>query len=298
MGWKLTKWIPKKPGTSNRPAAGLASNEAPSPGGKSAAGWEFGSACEVGRKRRDQPNQDALDIVLAPQHPPLLLVADGLGGHRGGTTASQLVIQVFRQQFLQTPPPEDYLSLLHTCARKAHMAVRVRGAQDAKLGDMGSTIVAAVLGEGQVYLLNVGDSRAYVLRGEKIIQISQDQSWVGEQVRAGLLTPQQALRHPKRNRLSMAITAKRTEIKPYSREFRLKRDDILVLCSDGLWGAIPETLIWAAVNELPPQQAADKLAALANQSGGPDNISVVVARRFEPQRKPAPVNLEDTNPGR
>jgi len=262
--------------------------------------WEFGSACDVGRKRSGKPNQDALVIVPpdeASQRPPLLVVADGLGGYRGGATASQIVIQLFQQQYLAFKHPADYERLLALCAQKAHMAIRVHGAQDRELNDMGSTVVAVVLEGKRLHLLNVGDSRAYLLRGKQITQISQDQSWVADQVRAGRLTPQAALRHPKRNQLSMAITAKRPEIKPYITDVPLKKEDILVLCSDGLWGTVPETLIWAAASELSPQQAAEKLVAQANSSQGPDNISVIIARRFHPDRKPAVVDMEDTNPG-
>lgn len=263
--------------------------------------YEFGSACDVGRKRKGEPNQDVVEVILSDaldsRHPPLLIVADGLGGHRGGSTASQLVIEVFKQQFKQTQHPTNYSQLLEICASKAHMAMRVFGSQDLTLSNMGSTVVAVVLEERHVYLLNVGDSRAYILRGSKIIQISQDQSWVATQVRSGLLTQQEALRHPKRSQLNMAITAKRSEIIPYSTEKNLEPNDIVVLCSDGLWGAIPESLIWAAASELQPQVAADKLVALANNNQGPDNISVIIARQFNPDRKTVVTSMEDTNPG-
>lgn len=263
--------------------------------------FEFGSACDVGRKRKGEPNQDAVDVILSDYsldnpHPPLLVVADGLGGHQGGSTASQLVIQVFKQHFQETKHPTNYPQLLMACAHKAHSAIRTYGGENPKLSNMGSTVVAVVLEEKHMHVLNVGDSRAYILRGNKVFQISQDQSWVAAQVRAGILTPQEALNHPKLNRLEMAITAKRTEIKPYVSDATLEANDIIVLCSDGLWGVVPETLIWAAASELSPQVAADKLVALANRSRGPDNISVIVARRvIDPARKFVAVNLDDTN---
>jgi protein phosphatase len=177
------------------------------------------------------------------------------------------------------------------------MDIRIAGSRDAQLSNMGSTVVAAVLEAEKLSLLNVGDSRAYIVRDNKMLQVSQDHSWVATQMRKGLLTKQEALVHPNRNRLSMAITAKRPNIKPYLAEEDFESTDILVLCSDGLWGVIPETLIWAAVSELAPQVAADKLVALANRSQSPDNISVIVARRFDPERKSTPISVEDTNPG-
>jgi protein phosphatase len=263
------------------------------------AGFEFGSACDVGRKRRGEPNQDALEVVLPNdgEFPPLLVVADGLGGHGGGSTASHIVTEVFKQQYLHTSHPVPYSPLLDLCARKAHVAVRIQGAQDQKLANMGSTVVAVVLQTKRLYLLNVGDSRAYIVRKNNILQINQDQSWVGEQVRAGLLPRDQARGHPKSNRLNMAITAKRTTIEPFSNEYELEPEDVIILCSDGLWGPVPESLIWAAASELPPQEAADKLVSLANANRGPDNISVIIARRFNPNRKPIAVNMEETNPG-
>jgi len=93
----------------------------------------------------------------------------------------------------------------------------------------------------------------------------------------------------------MAITAKRTEVKSYKVEEQLESDDIVLLCSDGLWGVVPETLIQAATMELSPQVAADKLVALANQSKGPDNISVIIARRAGVTRKMTALDLDETN---
>jgi PPM family protein phosphatase len=261
--------------------------------------FEFGLASDVGRRHRGEMNQDALKIILpdvsSTWHPPLLIIADGLGGHRGGSTASQLVIQSFEQAFKQAGHPTDYPSLLSRCAYGAHSAIRAYGAREPDLAEMGSTVVAVVLEDPYIYAVNVGDSRAYVLRGDQLFQISQDQSWVSAQVRAGVLTAQEALHHPKRNRLEMAITARRQEIKPYLSETAVEKDDVVVLCSDGLWGVVPDSLIWAAASELAPQAAAEKLVAIANQSNSPDNVSVIVARRSDINRA-IPSSIKDTNP--
>jgi len=261
--------------------------------------FEFGFACDIGRKRKGEPNQDTVEVVLPAAtenwHPPLLLVADGLGRYFGGAIASQLVVKIFKQEYKQAQHPTDYLSLMEKCARAAHEAIRAQGAKDSKLALMGSTLVAVILETHRLFLLNIGDSRAYILRNKKIIQVSQDQSWVAAQVKAGVLTEQEARAHPNRNRLLMAITAKRTEIKSYISEERLEPNDIILLCSDGLWGVVPETLIRAAAVELAPQVAADKLVTLANNSKGPDNISVIIARPSNLNRKVNSMSLEDTN---
>jgi len=263
------------------------------------AQFEFGFACDTGRKRKGEPNQDAMEVVLPSAterwHPPLLVVADGLGRYFGGSIASQLVIKTFKETYKQAQHPTNYILLMEKCAMAAHAAIRTQGAIDPKLALMGSTVVAVTLEAKQLFLLNIGDSRAYIIRDRKILQVSQDQSWVAAQVRAGILTEQEARTHPNRNRLIMAITAKRTEIKSYTAEEKLESNDIILLCSDGLWGVVPETLIRAAAVELPPQVAADKLISLANNNQGPDNISVVIARQSGFNRNEV-MNLEDTSP--
>jgi PPM family protein phosphatase len=262
--------------------------------------FQFGFASDVGRRRRGEPNQDSLGIILPDPyqawHPPLLLVADGLGGYTGGAAASQLVIRVFEQVFGKEQHPTNYPELLSRCAYEAHAEIRSYGIRDPALSEMGSTVTAVVLDEPYIHALNVGDSRAYVLRGNVLSQISQDQSWVAAQVRAGVLTPQEALHHPRRNRLEMAITAKRKEIKPYLSETIMEREDVILLCTDGLWSVVPASLICAAVSEFAPQAAADKLVAMANQSNSPDNVSVIVARREDADKGFSGENEKDTNP--
>ena len=127
-------------------------------------------------------------------------------------------------------------------------------------------------------------------------RISEDQTWVEAQIRAGVLTEEEARSHPNRNRLLMAITAKRTEVSSYKTQEQLEPDDIILLCSDGLWGVVPESLIAAAAKELPPQVAADKLVTLANNSKGPDNISVIIARQHGSAQNTQAPDPDDTNP--
>ena len=263
------------------------------------AQFEFGFACDVGRKRIGEPNQDSLEVVLPKPgehwHPPLLLVADGLGKYAGGSLASQLVIKIFKQEFKQSQHPTEYLPLLERCVQATHREIRAQGAKDSNLAFMGSTVVAVALEADQLYLLNVGDSRAYILRDRKTLQVSQDQSWVAAQVRAGVLTKQEGDLHPSRNHLTMAISAKRPEIKSFRTVVKLEPDDTVLLCSDGLWGVVPETLIHAAATELPPQVAADKLVALANQSSGPDNIAIIIARQVSSIAKMTAADLAETD---
>jgi len=264
------------------------------------AQFEFGFACDVGRMRKGKPNQDAVAVVLPnsnePWHPPLLLVADGLGRYSGGELASQTVVNTFTREFKRSQHPTEYAILLERCVQAAHKQVRTLGMKDENLSLMGSTIAAVVLEADRLFALNIGDSRVYLFDHEKIHQVSRDHSWTAAQVQAGVLTKEEARVHPDRNRLIMSITAKRTEINFHLAEEKIDARTIVLLCSDGLWGVLPETLLRAAAVELSPQAAANKLVKMTNASKGPDNISVIIARRTGFDGKNRDVNLEDTEP--
>lgn len=262
---------------------------------------EIGKVCETGLKRAGAPNQDQIALALPGLfHPqaPLLLVADGMGGHAGGAIASKIVVEqivsAYRRQKKGRAPVERLLDCIHI----AHQAVRQRAAKQKELEGMGSTLAAVILTAEHLYLANVGDSRIYLVRGGRMRQLSLDQSVVGDMVRKGELTPQEALVSPQRSQLNMSISSRRETIEPYTTDFGLEAGDVVVLCSDGLWSLVPDRLILAAVESLPPQKAAEQLAALANQSGGLDNISIIVAQ-LPSKRKvtPQPLEMEDTNPG-
>jgi protein phosphatase len=240
----------------------------------------IGSACDVGRKR--DSNQDALGVFLPEEGialPPMLVIADGMGGHHGGEIASRMVIEKFHEIYVQLQPPLNADWALRICVERTHQLLRERAAGNLELQEMGSTVVAAFLGEERVDVVNVGDSRAYILCGRQSLQISTDQSWVMDQVRAGMLTPSQARRHSKRNQLTMSLNPNRPVITPVLNSSPFEKEDILLLCSDGLWDVVPEAQWRKVVSECEPQEAAERLVALANQRGGPDNISVIVARR-------------------
>ena len=248
----------------------------------------FGKTCITGRKRK--VNQDFADILLPAdgnQLPPLMILADGMGGHQGGETASRLVIEAFADVYRQSGEGIDLDKILIRCVNEAHRRVKEKANQDDKLKGMGSTVVAAFVGSNKADIVNVGDSRAYLLREEKAIQVSRDQTVVADEMRAGRLTPEQAFKHPKKNVLSMAINAKRPSVSPILSSVEFTPNDILLLCSDGLWGMMSpsmlESMLWAAGNEFEPQEAAEKLAAFANQRGGRDNISILIARRRDRQ---------------
>jgi serine/threonine protein phosphatase PrpC len=242
--------------------------------------WDFGFQTDPGQKRKGEPNQDAVLVVQAAgDKAPILILADGMGGHLGGETASRIVVETVHQAYSQARTPADYGALLANCLVEAHQALRLYASQHGELENMGSTAVLVALDGENMFVANVGDSRAYLLRGRAMKQVSYDHSVVADKVRAGLITHLEALRNPQRNRLTQALSARRVEIKPFVAQIRLRPDDTVLLCTDGLWGVVADAVVQAVALELAPQQAAEKLVALANISQAPDNVSVVIARR-------------------
>lgn len=233
---------------------------------------------DVGIRRRGRPNEDRVEVWLPPEpgKPPLLIVADGMGGHRGGALASQLVVQHFLSCYQELPSSTDWREGLMSCVYTAHRAVR-DAARQRHFPSMGSTVVAAVLLPDRVIGVNVGDSRAYLFHDGELKQLSRDHSVAAELLRRGELTPEEAHIHPTRNRLIQSISAQRDQIFPHVFEVPWQPGNQLLLCSDGLWGVVPERRIAEVLQTQPPGHAVARLIQLANQMEGPDNISAIVA---------------------
>jgi serine/threonine protein phosphatase PrpC len=209
----------------------------------------IGAASHPGRKRAGA-NQDSIAVwqpAWLSRRPSLLALADGMGGHSGGSIASGLVVQAFLDYYRSAPIEQDIASILQEAVQSALAAVQARSRKDEALTGMGSTVVAVALGESRLTLVNVGDSRAYLARGDKLTQLSWDHSLVGELIRRGVITPQEALTHPRRSQLTMSISGQRSRVEPYSYEGDLLPEDQVLLCSDGLWAVIPEDQILSVV---------------------------------------------------
>jgi len=245
--------------------------------------FEIGFALDRGKKRNTKPNQDSLIVLTCrgrKKLPPILVLADGMGGYAGGAAASQAIIKAYNSLYRQAATLTDFSSFSNQAISLALEEMKKQAGKDPRFRSMGSTLVAVCLLQNRLSLVNVGDSRAYRFHKGDMQQINYDHSFIGEAVRAGLLQPQEAMNHPKKNQLTQSITPSRTEIKPYFVEVPFEMNDVVLLCSDGLWGVISEPIIQSVVLELPVQKAAEKLVKLANARGGPDNISVIVARHI------------------
>lgn len=206
----------------------------------------------------------------------LCLVADGMGGHRAGEVASREAVELVTRHYYGNPS-RDVAASLARAVQAANASIGERADADASRAGMGTTLVAAVIRDTQVFVANVGDSRAYHVGAKGISQITVDHSWVEEQVKAGLLTPDQARTHPHRNLVTRALgTRPEVEIDLY--EGVLDAGDTLVLCTDGVSGQLLDGEIEEIVRTRTPDEAANALVNLVSERGGRDDASVLVFR--------------------
>ncbi|BCL83319.1 serine/threonine-protein phosphatase [Ktedonobacteria bacterium brp13] len=214
----------------------------------------------------------------------LFIVADGMGGHAAGEVASEIAVDTVSNAYYQDESDDIPLSLMNAIKR-ANALIHQRAAENMMRSGMGTTCVAAVLRGSIAYIANVGDSRAYMVHNGHSKQVSQDHSWVEEQVRAGLLTKDQARSHAQRNVITRCLgTQSEVEVDVFSET--LQEGDTFVLCSDGLSGPVTEDDLRAIINQYLPSESVYHLVERANANGGPDNITAIVIRVLEPGDDP------------
>ena len=224
------------------------------------------SRMDIGRVRDN--NEDA--VVCGDR---LAAVADGMGGHAGGEVASTIAAALVQASFTGRSLDE-----LQAAVRAANRAIWDRARGNADLEGMGTTLCAAGLTEdGSFAVVNVGDSRAYLLRDGSLRQLTEDHSLTAELVRRGELSEQDALEHPHRGVLTRALGVG-PDVEPDSATYPAVAGDRVLVCSDGLFNEVPDDEITSLLATTADVQAtADGLVELALSRGGHDNVSVVVA---------------------
>ena len=206
--------------------------------------------------------------------PRLLAVADGMGGHVGGEVASKIVISEMAPLDDDTPG-EDLIAQLRQATENANAHLRDVVAEDPGLDGMGTTLTAMLFAGNRLGLVHVGDSRAYLLRGGQLTQITHDDTFVQALVDEGRLTEEEASMHPQRSLILRCLNGSEVEPDLSIREARV--DDRFMLCSDGLSGVVSTDTLYEALQIRDPQKCADRLIELALRGGGPDNITCIVA---------------------
>ncbi len=206
----------------------------------------------------------------------LFIVADGMGGHRHGEVASELTVEEIRRHLGVSPPREDMGERLDAAVRSAHDRLVQAIREDPSLSGMGTTVVVMLL-DGETALIgHVGDSRAYRLREDRLELLTEDHTWVNEQVAAGVLSTSQARNHPLRNVVTRAVGGGGEVVVDVQR-VRTRPGELYLLCSDGLTGMLSDAEIAATLRrETSLDERCRDLVRLANERGGLDNITVVL----------------------
>ncbi len=215
------------------------------------------------------------DEVLQ-QRGHLFAVADGMGGHAAGEVASQMAIETLFTEYY-TGPWTDPKSALARAIEAASEAIFKRAGEEARLGGMGTTLVAALYQPEQWLIANVGDSRAYLFRAGKIRQVTQDHSWVAEQVSSGILTEDQALHHPLRNVITRSLGGEAT-VKVDFFSLDARPGDIVLLCSDGLSNVVSKKEMGKILHAYTLDEAAERLLGLSLERGAPDNVTFALVQ--------------------
>jgi serine/threonine protein phosphatase PrpC len=224
----------------------------------------------------------------------LFIVADGMGGHRGGATASRIAAETVKAQFLGSETADIPTALRESLSR-ANARIYSEAQANPDLRGMGTTTSVLAVRGSEGWLGHVGDSRIYRVRGNDITQLTEDHSLVASMVREGLLTAKEAETHPRRNVLQRSMgVADDVEIDVQG-PYELREGDTFVLCSDGLHGLVRADEL-KDVAKLPIDVAADEYLKRALERGAPDNVTVIVARVERDEQKGGGRKLEDTQP--
>ncbi len=245
------------------------------------AGIELASLTDLGCQRSNNEDRYSYWEPVSDEEferkGRLAIVADGMGGYEGGQEASRIAVETVVEHYSSTAG-DDPQALLIGGLRAAHQQIHDYAAAHDELLGMGTTCTAIAVVGKRLYYAHIGDSRLYLVRGSNISRLTHDHSYVGRLIENGLISAEEAETHPQRHILTAALGSG-AEISPDCPEspIALEKDDVLILCSDGLWSMVNEGELHDVVRmDLP--QACEKLIELAKERGGPDNITVQLVR--------------------
>jgi len=208
----------------------------------------------------------------------LAIVADGMGGYEGGQEASRLAVETLVGKY-RDYAGDDPQQALNEGMQAAHEEIRRYGFAHPALRGMGTTCTAVAIVGDELYYVHVGDTRLYLIRDGQITRVTRDHSYVGRLVEAGMISREEAEIHPQRNILTAALgTNPELIMDSPGHPEPLRKEDTLVICSDGLWGVVHDQEILDAANGQNVERAGRALIDLARERGGPDNITVSILR--------------------
>jgi protein phosphatase len=251
-----------------------------------------GAITHPGLKGKNNEDRYAINAYFIDQlqaNSVLALVSDGIGGHRAGEIAADITVQTITQVVAESDASQPQATL-QAAIMEASEAIRQQSEMDPSRQGMGATVVCAWVIGDQLYMANVGDSRLYLMREGVIHKLSTDHTWVQEAIDQGLITPEQARKHPNAHVIRRYLGSPQSVVPDFrlhldekendleaeaNQGMRLLPGDLLILCSDGLTDLVSETEIASAFKGRSMNQALDLLVSLANDRGGHDNITIV-----------------------
>jgi protein phosphatase len=240
---------------------------------------------DVGRRREHNEDAFLVDPVAG-----LFVVADGMGGHAGGGTASSIAVDTIQKSVrsVRESTPDAFSAsspqgatqfpvVLRLAVEGASRAIYRAAQEDPSLAGMGTTVTAALVVGRTAFVAHVGDSRCYLLRGGRIFQLSEDHSLVNEQLKAGAITPEEARSSRFRNIITRSVGFEEDVLVDVV-GLEVEDRDVVVLCCDGLSNLVTDPEILEIAGKVPLTESPERLVALANERGGDDNITVIVVR--------------------
>lgn len=239
-------------------------------------------ACKTDLGRVRENNEDKFEFYLPEDEATLasrgqiFLVCDGMGGHAAGQIASEIATKTFIDVYLHHPATEAEAAMRAAVVAANRFVNDVGLAVPSRKG-MGTTLSGLILLQDRAYTVQVGDSRIYRLRGDELVQLTHDHTWVDEALRRGMITPEEGENHPYKHVLTRAIGTE-GEVQPDVESDSLLDGDVYLLCSDGLINHVEDAAIAETLATAAPSEAAWRLVGQALQGGGSDNCTVMVVR--------------------
>ena len=235
--------------------------------------FDLAALSDVGTNR--DHNEDSCGHFIESDSTAVVVVADGVGGYEGGEVASAMAVETTLQGWQDSPASWGAGKRLHRAVQRANIEVYNRALTVPELRAMCTTITAVAVERGMLAAAHIGDCRLYLLRDGKITQLTKDHTVVGERVRMGLMSEEEARNHPKRSTLQRSL-GRELIVSVDMITMPLVRDDRLVLCSDGLHGVLRDPEIDGIANHGDAQSACQRLIATANERGTRDNLTAAV----------------------
>ena len=242
---------------------------------------EFATLTDVGCQRERNEDSSAFwqpdSVADQERKGRLAIIADGMGGYEGGQEASQLAVQTVCDTFARDVGTPQ--ALLVSGMKTAHERIREYARQHPKMFGMGTTCTAVCIARAHLYFAHIGDSRLYLVRGGNISRLTRDHSYVGRLIESGLINANDAEAHPQRHILTAALGVGEDPVPDTPlHPLPLQNKDILLLCTDGLWGLVKDEELQKTISRHDPDDACRKLVSLAKERGAPDNVTLQLLR--------------------